>query len=65
MLYGENSRYIKYEGVDYPIEYISSNGYIHAYVSIRGKRIIGVDTSREFAFYALQNHVYQEFDLEK
>ena len=24
----------------------------------------GVDTSRDLAFYALQNHVYQELDFE-
>lgn len=64
MKYGEDSRYIKYDGIDYPINYVPSKGYIHAYVRIKGKRIIGVDTTREFAFYALQNHVYQELDLE-
>lgn len=64
MRYGEDSRYIKYNGIAYPIDYVTSKGYVHAYVRINGKRIIGVDTSREFAFYALQNHVYQEVDLE-
>lgn len=64
MRYGEDSRCIKYDGIDYPIDYIPEKGYMHAYVRIKGKRIIGVDKSRKFAFYALQNHVYQEFELE-
>lgn len=64
MKYGDDSRYIRYGDIDYPIDYVSSKGYVHAYVRINGKRIIGVDTNREFAFYALQNHVYQELELE-
>lgn len=62
--YGDDKRYIRYKGINYPINYVVSKGYVHAYVRVHGKQIIGVDTNREFAFYALQNHIYQEFDLE-
>lgn len=63
--YGEDSRYIRYNGVDYPIKYEVSKGYVHAYVRINGKRIVAADTERYLAFLNLQNHVYQEFELHK
>ena len=63
--YGDDSRYIKYHEVDYPIKYEVSKGYVHAYVTINGKRIMAADTERYLAFLNLQNHVYQEFDLDK
>lgn len=63
--YGEDSRYIKYGGLDYPIRYEVSKGYVHAYVTINGKKIVAADTERYFAFLNLQNHVYQEFDLDR
>lgn len=63
--YGEDSRYISYNGVDYPIKYEVSKGYVYAYVRINEKRIVAADTERYFAFLNLQNHVYQEFDLNK
>lgn len=56
---------IKYNGVDYPIRYELSKGYIHAYVTINGKRIVAADTERYLVFLNLQNHVYQELDLDK
>lgn len=62
MRYGDDSRYIVYDGMKHEIDYLSSKGYVHAYVRIDGKQIIGVDTTMEFAFYNLQNHVYQELD---
>jgi len=63
--YGEDSKYIKYDGIDYPIKYITEKEYVHAYVTIKGKRIVAADTDRYLAFLNLQNHVYQEFDLDK
>jgi len=63
--YGEDSRYIKYDGIDYPIRYVTGKGYVHAYVTIKGKRIVAADTERYLAFLNLQNHVYQEFELHK
>lgn len=63
--YGDDSRYIKYNGVDYPIRYEFSKGYTHAYVTINGKRIVAADTERYLAFLNLQNHVYQELNLDK
>ena len=63
--YGDDSRYIRCDGVNYPIRYETSKGYVHAYVTINGKRIVAADTERYFAFLNLQNHVYQESDLDK
>jgi len=63
--YGDDSRYIKYDGIDYPIRYVTAKGYVHAYVTIKGKRIVAADTERYLAFLNLQTHVYQEFDLDK
>ena len=63
--YGDDSRYIRYHEVDYHIKYEVSKGYVHAYVTINGKRIIAADTEKYLAFLNLQNHVYQEFDLDK
>lgn len=65
MKYGDDSRYIVYHGIKHEIDYKSSKGYVHAYVRINGKQIVSADTNREFAFYNLQNHVYQELDLPK
>lgn len=62
MQYDEDSRYIKYNGRNYNIDYITSKGYVHAYVWINGKQIVAADITRELAFYNLQNHVYQELD---
>ncbi len=64
-IYGNDSRYIKYDEIDYPIKYVTEKGYVHAYVTIKGKRIVAADTERYLAFLNLQNHVYQEFDLNK
>lgn len=63
--YGDDSRYIRYNGVDHSIRYKTSKGYVHAYVTINRKRIMAADTEKYFAFLNLQNHVYQELDLDK
>lgn len=63
--YGEDDRYIKYDGINHPIRHEVSRGYVHAYVTIKGRRIVAVDTERYLAFLNLQNHVYQELDLNK
>lgn len=56
--YGDDSRYIKYDEIDYTIKYVMEKWYIYAYVTIKGKRIVAADTERYLAFINSQNHVY-------